>query len=230
MTVSLITGGTRGLGRETARRLIGLGHTVNVGGRDEGRGRAAADELGAHFLPLDVTDDASVAAAAADVTRREGRLDVLVNGAGAFEGMRGADEVTAAVMRQVFETNVFGAVRMTHAFLPLLAVSEAPVIVNVSSAFGSFGTVTDPGRPEARILLPVYASSRAALNMLTVQYAKALPGLRVNAAEPGLTGTDPYGSGSGTVEEGAEVIVRLATLGPDGPTGTFSGPDGPLPW
>ncbi|MGI5248052.1 SDR family NAD(P)-dependent oxidoreductase [Actinacidiphila glaucinigra] len=120
MTVSLITGGTRGLGRETARRLIGLGHTVHVGGRDEGRGRAAADELGAHFLPLDVTDDVSVAAAAAEFTRREGRLDVLVNNAGAFEGMRGADEVTAAVMRQVFETNVFGTVRMTHAFLPLL--------------------------------------------------------------------------------------------------------------
>ncbi|MFE0630956.1 SDR family NAD(P)-dependent oxidoreductase [Streptomyces sp. NPDC058864] len=230
MTVSLITGGTRGLGRETARRLAGLGHTVHVGGRDEGRGRAAADGIGAHFLPLDVTDDASVAAAAAEFTRREGRLDVLVNCAGAFEGMRGAEEVTADVMRHVFETNVFGVVRMTHAFLPLLAVSEAPVVVNVSSAFGSFGMVTDAGRPEAAILLPVYASSKAALNMLTVQYAKALPGLRVNAAEPGLTGTDPYGRGSGTVEEAAEVIVRLATLGPDGPTGTFSGPDGALPW
>ncbi|MEV1333303.1 SDR family NAD(P)-dependent oxidoreductase [Micromonospora costi] len=233
MTVTLVTGGNRGLGRETVRQLAALGHTVYLGARDVALGRAAAAELGARFVPLDVTDDDSVAAAVDAVRRAEGRLDVLINNAGIFEGMVGAEEADVATLRRVFEVNVFGAVRVTRAFLPLLRASAAPVIVNVSSTLGSFGVITDPGRHESAFVLPVYGSAKAALNMLTVQYAKGLPGIRVNAVEPGLTATDLHGlSGPGIqpVEQGAEIIVRTATAGPDAPTGTFSDANGPLPW
>ncbi len=231
MTVTLITGGNKGLGRETARRLLALGHTVYIGARDAGRGRAAADALGAGLLVLDVTDDASVAAAAAELSRREGRLDVLVNNAGVFEGLIKPDDVTAAGMRRVFDVNVFGIVRMTHAFLPLLRASAAPVIVNVSSGLGSFGVVTDPASHEFGFSVPGYGSSKAAVGMLTAQYAKGLPELRINAVEPGFTATDLNGnSGHQTVEEGTDAIVALATIGPQGPTGTFSGRTGSLPW
>jgi NAD(P)-dependent dehydrogenase (short-subunit alcohol dehydrogenase family) len=233
MTVTLVTGAAKGLGRETARRLLALGHTVYVGARDAGRGRTAAGELGARFLLLDVTDDASAAAAAAELTRTEGRLDVLVNNAGIFEGMVGPGDVSIGTARSVYDVNVFGVVRVTEAFLPLLRSSESPVIVNVSSSLGSFGVVTDPGRAESAYALPVYASSKAAVNMLTVQYAKGLPEMRVNAVEPGLTATDLHGlSGHGiqTVEQGAEAIVRAATIGSDGPTATFFDRAGSLPW
>jgi NAD(P)-dependent dehydrogenase (short-subunit alcohol dehydrogenase family) len=233
MTITLITGGNKGLGRESARRLIALGHTVYLGARDARRGQAAADDLGARFLLIDVTDDASVAAAAATLTGREGRLDVLVNNAGIFEGMMKPEDVSIETLRSIHDVNVFGVVRVTQAFLPLLRASESPVIVNVGSTLGSFGVVTDPGRPESAYAVPVYATSKAAVNMLTVQYAKGLPDLRVNSVEPGLTATDLHGlSGHGiqTVEQGAEAIVQAATIGPDGPTGTFFDRAGSLPW
>ncbi|MGW5365188.1 SDR family NAD(P)-dependent oxidoreductase [Actinopolymorpha pittospori] len=233
MTITLVTGANKGLGRETARRLIEAGHTVYIGARDAGRGHAAAAELGARLLLLDVTDNASVDTAVAELTRREGRLDVLINNAGIFEGMVKPEDVTAADMGRIYEVNVFGPVRVTHAFLPLLRTSDSPVVVNVSSGLGSFGVVTDPERHEYGFALPIYASSKAAVNMLTVQYAKAFPDLRINAVEPGFTATDLHGmSGAGIqgVEEGAEMIVRLATIGPDGPVGTFSDRAGPLPW
>ncbi|MGW3246149.1 SDR family NAD(P)-dependent oxidoreductase [Streptomyces sp. NPDC001070] len=233
MTITLVTGGNKGLGRETARRLIKLGHTVYIGARDAERGRVAAEELGAELLLLDVTDDASVAAAAEELRRREGRLDVLVNNAGVFEGMVGAEQTTATHAQTVVDVNVVGLVRVTHAFLPLLKESASPAVVNVSSGLGSFGVVTDPGRPESHYVTAAYSASKAAVNMLTVQYAKGLPGVRVNCVEPGFSATDLHGlSGNGiqSAEEGAEAIVRYATIGADGPTGTFADRTTPLPW
>ena len=231
--VTLITGGNKGLGKATARRLIELGHTVYIGARDAQRGRSAAVDVGARWLLLDVTDDASVQAAATELARREGRLDVLVNNAGIAEGMLKLDDLTAEVMQSVYDVNVFGVVRVTQAFLPLLHESEQPVIVNVSSLLGSFDAVTDPQSFQYPHFVPIYGSSKAALNMLTVQYAKELPGMRVNAVEPGLTATDLHGlSGPGiqTPEEGAENVVRMATIGTDGPTGTFTIGEKTLLW
>jgi len=230
VTITLMTGGNKGLGREAARRLIGLGHTVYLGARDAGRGQGAAVELGARFLPLDVTDDASVTAAA-ERTRREGRLDVLINNAGVFEGLLKPEEITAPDAERVFAVNVIGVVRTTQAFLALLRASASPVIVNVSSGLGSFGVVTDPASRESAFSVPGYGASKAAVGMLTVQYAKGLPDLRINAADPGFTATDLNGgTGHQTVEEGTDAIVRLATIGPDGPTGTFLSRTGPVPW
>jgi NAD(P)-dependent dehydrogenase (short-subunit alcohol dehydrogenase family) len=231
MTTTLITGGNKGLGYETARRLVELGHTVYIGARDEKRGRAAADQLGAHLLVMDVTDDSSVAAAAAVLAEHEDALDVLVNNAGVFDAMVSAQNATAEDMRRVYDVNVFGIVRVTQAFLPLLTASEAPSIVNVGSGLGSFGIVTDPERFEAQWALPVYASSKAAVGMLTVQYAKALPGIRINAADPGPTATDfTNNQAAQTVQEGAEAIVRLAALGLGGPTGAYVDRAGHVPW
>jgi NAD(P)-dependent dehydrogenase (short-subunit alcohol dehydrogenase family) len=232
MSIALITGGNKGLGKATARRLAELGHTVYIGARDAERGQTAADELGVPWLQLDVTDDASVGAAAAELTGREGRLDILVNNAGVGGRDVKPDDLTADDLRAAYDVNVFGLVRVTHAFLPLLHRSQAGVIVNVSSRLGAFGAMTDPDSFQYPYFVPVYGSSKAAMNMLTVQLAKALPQLRINAVEPGLTATDLHGlSGPGvqTPEEGAEYIVRLATVPADGPTGTFSY-DTPLPW
>lgn len=235
MTTTLITGANKGLGFETARRLVAAGHTVWIGSRDAERGRRAAERLGTRFVPLDVTDDASVAAAARTV-EAGGGLDVLVNNAGieartADNGVVGAAEVTAEDMRTLFETNVFGPVRVTHAFLPLLRRSAAPVVVNVSSGLASLTRLADPTDPAYGYPGVAYPASKAALNMVTVQYAKAFPGMRVNAVEPGFTATDLNGrTGTQSVEEGAEIIVRMAQVGPDGPTGGYVDAAGPLPW
>jgi NAD(P)-dependent dehydrogenase (short-subunit alcohol dehydrogenase family) len=230
MTTTLITGANKGLGREAARRLIEQGHTVWVGARDEDRGRAAADELGARFVQLDVTDDASVDAAVATV-KAEGGLDVLVNNAGISGGGVSAQEITADDVREVYETNVFGVVRTLHAFAPLLERSDAPVVVNVSSGLGSHAVTSDPDRLESTLVLPAYTSSKAALNMLTAQYAKGYPGMRVNCVDPGYTATEFNGnSGPQTVQEGTDAIVAAATVAPDGPTGTYFDREGPLAW
>ncbi|MEV5895555.1 SDR family NAD(P)-dependent oxidoreductase [Nonomuraea fuscirosea] len=235
MTTTLITGANKGLGFETARRLVAAGHTVYVGSRDAGRGREAAARLGARPLLIDVTDDASVAAAAKAV-EADGGLDVLINNAG-VEGRRednsviGAPDLTAADMRAIFETNTFGVVRVTHAFLPLLRRSAAPVVVNVSSGLASLAGITAEGTPTYAYPGLAYPASKAAVNVLTVQYAKAFPEMRINAVEPGYTATDLNGrTGTQTVEEGAEIIVRMAQVGPDGPTGGFFTQAGPLPW
>ena len=233
MSIALITGGNKGLGKATARRLVQLGHTVYIGARDAERGRRAAGETGAQWLLLDVTDDASAAAAAAELTRREGKLDILVNNAGIFEGTVKLEDLTADLARQVYDVNVFGVVRVTQAFLPLLRASAQPVIVNVSSELGSFGAVTDPHSHQYPLFDPVYGSSKTAANMLTVQYAKELPQMRVNAVEPGFSATDLHGlSGDGiqTAEEGADNIVAMATIGADGPTGTFTYQGKKLAW
>jgi NAD(P)-dependent dehydrogenase (short-subunit alcohol dehydrogenase family) len=227
MTTTLITGANKGLGYETARRLIADGHEVWMAARDEARGRGAADELGGRFLPLDVIDDASVAAAVATV----GELDVLVNNAGIVGNRKPVGEITADDLRLVYETNVFGVLRVTQAFVPLLERSDNPVIVNVSSGMGSIGVTSDPERMESTIISLAYTSSKTALNMLTSQWAKALPGMRVNAVDPGFTATDFNDHrGTQTVAEGAEQIVRMAELDPSGPTGTFSNRHGIVPW
>lgn len=231
MTITLITGGNKGLGRESARRLIELGHTVYIGARNAERGRAAAEDLGAQFLLLDVTDDASVDAAAAALIEKEGHLDVLINNAGISGRGLTTEGTSADDMRHIYETNVFGIVRVTHAFLPLLRASAAGVIVNVTSGLGSFGLVTNPERIESKLHTLAYSSSKAAVSMLTLQYAKALPDLRINVVDPGPTATDLNGhAGRQTVEEGTDAIVRLATIGSDGPTGTFSDRAGSVPW
>ncbi|MFF7642733.1 SDR family NAD(P)-dependent oxidoreductase [Streptomyces canus] len=231
MTTTFITGANKSLGYETARRLIEAGHTVLVGARDDERGRAAADALGARFVRIDVTDDASVAAAAADIAAREGSVDVLINNAGVLGPHLPADQLTAADASAVFDVNVVGIVRVTHAFLPLLRKSAHPVIVNVSSGMGSFELTHDPARAEGRALAPLYTASKAAVTMLTTQYAKSWPDVKVNAADPGYTATDFNGhSGPQTVTEGTDAIVALATIGPDGPTGTFRDRHGDVAW
>ena len=229
MTTILITGANKGLGRETARQLTAAGHTVYVGARDEQRGKETAGQLGARFVLIDVTSDDSVAAAAAQVRDDAGGLDVLVNNVGIPGGRIPPGDVTAADVQRVYETNVYGVVRVTHAFLPLLQASDAPVIVNVSSGLGSFGVITDPDWMEYQT--PAYSSAKAAVNMLTAQYAKAFPVMRINAVDPGYTGTDFNAHrGTQTVEEGAEIIVRMAQIGPDGPTGGYFDRHGPVPW
>lgn len=227
MTKSLITGANKGLGFETARHLIAAGHQVWIGARDADRGQQAADQLGAGLVQLDVTDDASVAAAAETV----GELDVLVNNAGISGGRISPSEATAEDMRTVYETNVFGPVRVLHAFIPLLEKSQAPVVVNVSSGVGSLGLAADPDGPWNDANYPVYASSKAALNMLTIRYAAAFPGMRINSVDPGFTATDfNRHQGTQTVEQGAEAIIRYALITPDGPTGGFFDRNGAEIW
>lgn len=228
MTVTLITGGNKGLGFETARQLTALGHTVYIGARDVARGEDAATQLGCRFVELDVTDDDSVWSALEIIGDREAHLDVLINNAGVSTSA-GVDGPEAM---RVFDTNAIGVVRVTQAALPLLTVSDNPVVVNVSSALGSFWAVTNPDRRQFHFPSIIYGASKAAVSMLTVQYAKAHPDIKFNAVEPGFTATDltPLSGAGQPVAIGAAVIVRLATIGADGPTGTFWENDDELPW
>lgn len=232
MTTTLITGANKSLGYETARQLVALGHTVYVAARDPERGQKAADELGARFVQLDVTDDESVQNAAKHVQAEAGHLDVLVNNAGIPGPFTPADQLTADDFQTVFNVNVFGAFRVLNAFLPLLKASENPVVVNVSSGLGSIGMATDPTvREAAWIPTPIYSSSKAALNMLTAQYAHLNPELRINSVDPGYTATDFNGHrGHQSIPEGAASIVRLATIDKTGPTATYQRNSGIVPW
>jgi NAD(P)-dependent dehydrogenase (short-subunit alcohol dehydrogenase family) len=230
MTTTLITGANKGLGYETARRLIEAGHTVWMGARDAARGQQAADALGGRFVQLDVTSDASVAGAAETVAAAGG-LDVLINNAGISGPHSQAAELTAQDALAVYGTNVVSIVRMTSAFVPILRASSAPVIVNVTSGLGSFAAVHDPERIESKVNAPLYTSSKSAVTMLTVQYARAFPEMRINAADPGYTATDFNGNnGTQTVQEGTDAIVDLATRGGGGPTGTFIDRSGVAPF
>jgi NAD(P)-dependent dehydrogenase (short-subunit alcohol dehydrogenase family) len=230
-TITFITGANKGLGYETARRLAGLGHQVIIGARDPERGQAAAGRLGVRFVAIDVTDDVSVEGAAADIEAHEGRVDVLVNNAGIIGGRAPADQLTGKDAEHVFATNVAGIVRVTGAFLPLLRKSPAPAVVNVSSGMGSQALTHDPRRVESKFASPLYTASKAAVTMLTTQYAKAVPDVRFNAADPGYTATDLNGhSGSQTVIEGTDAIVGLVTEDPSAGTGRFLDRFGPVAW
>ncbi|WP_341395932.1 SDR family NAD(P)-dependent oxidoreductase [Arthrobacter sp. G119Y2] len=230
MTTTLITGGNRGLGYEVARRLIEAGHTVRIGARDASGGQQSSDRLGAHFVQLDVTDDASVEAAVAIIQARVGHLDVLINNAGILGEVAAPEDMTADQLRDVYETNVFGLVRVTRAFLPLLRKGTDPSVINVTSGMGSFTLTHDPARVESQYILAAYGSSKSAVTMLTTQYAKTIPDVRFNAVDPGQTATDFTGHVGQSIAEGAEAAVRLATLGPATPTGTVIDRDGVLPW
>lgn len=234
-TTALITGANKGLGRESARRLAALGWAVFLGARDPERGKRAAADLAAdggdvHFVEIDVTADDSVAAAMATLAAFA-PLDVLVNNAG-IAGARveplstGPEDFLAC-----FGVNLLGPVRVTRAALPLLEQSENPRIVMVSSGMGSMTVTADPARLESSIVSLVYPSSKAALNMVTTQYAKALPRFRVNAVDPGYTATDLNDHRDNkTVEAGAGIIVTMVTIPADGPTGGFFSEDGPVAW
>jgi NAD(P)-dependent dehydrogenase (short-subunit alcohol dehydrogenase family) len=239
-TIALVTGATRGIGREIAAQLAERGATVLLGARDPVSGAEVAQELcatGGDVRPvtLDVTEDAEVRAAADRIGAELGRLDVLVNNAG-ITGGYGQDigSVDVDLVRAVFDTNVFAVIRVTNAMLPLLYRSVAPRIVNVSSSVGSLAQMTDPDGPLTE--LPpsgAYVPSKTALNSLTVQYAKQLrkAGVLVNAACPGHCATDLNNHrGHRTAAQGAAIAVRLATLGPDGPTGGFFDDAGPVAW
>ena len=242
--VALITGANKGIGREVARRLGTLGMTVLLGARDEGRGAEAARELkeegiDARFVHLDVTEEASAERAARRIEQEFGRLDVLVNNAGIMleEERPTTDvspaEITPDQMRRTYEPNVLGVVTVTHTMLPLLRRSSAARLVNVSSALGSVTLRADLDHPMSGRRLMAYGSSKAALNALTLIYANELrgEGILVNAATPGFVATDLNDrTGGGTVEQGATVVVRAATLGDDGPSGAFFGEGGAVPW
>ncbi len=207
--------------------------------RDDTRGREAVDALRAQGLPvaplhIDVTDDEGIARAAHEIGDRYGRLDILINNAGISGGAAGnPSEITVARMAQVYETNVFGVVAVTNALLPLLRASTAGRIVNLSSGLGSLTLSSDPGAGFGRLNIMAYQSSKAALNAITVAYAKELRpnGIKVNAADPGFTATDFNNHrGYRTAEQAASIVVRLATLDADGPTGTFQDENGIVPW
>ncbi|MBA8990346.1 NAD(P)-dependent dehydrogenase (short-subunit alcohol dehydrogenase family) [Curtobacterium pusillum] len=222
MTTTLITGANRSLGLETVRRLIDAGHTVYAGMRDT-TGGDDARALGARVVQLDVTEQDSIDRAIATIPE----LDVLVNNAGILGTSFGVDDLDAAAISAVLDTNVTGVVRVTQAALPLLRESANPVIVNVASGVGFPRWLTTPGRDEYPVPAVPYAASKAALIALTVQYAKNLPGFRVNASDPGYTATEFNGfGGHQTVTEGTDATVALATIGPDGPTGQFHDRDG----
>ncbi|MBT2228679.1 SDR family oxidoreductase [Nonomuraea sp. NEAU-A123] len=243
-TIALVTGANKGIGFEVAAQLAARGMTVLLAARDAQRGEAAVARLRAvgadvHPLVLDVTDPAAIQAAAAHVADRHGHLDVLVNNAGISGHQAGEAPSTTRpeLVREVFETNVVGVLMVTNAFLPLLRRAPAARIVNVSSGVGSMTHHTTPDHYMSRLLASaVYPPSKTALNALTIQYAKELgeDGILVNAAAPGGCATD-FTKDLGlritrTAADGAAIIVRLATLGPDGPTGGFFDDDGTVPW
>ena len=236
--VAVVTGANKGIGLEIARQLAQAGHTVYLGARDEARGREAAEKLRAEGLDarplrLDVTDDASVAAAAGALEKEAGRLDALVNNAGIAIDDGPPSRVSLDVVRRTYDTNVFGVIRATQAFLPLLRRSDAGRIVNLSSGLGSLTQNSDPGWEFAAVKYLAYNSSKSAVNAITVQFAWELRDtpIKVNAADPGYVATDMNRQqGVRSVAQGAATPVRLATLPPDGPSGGYFDDEGPLPW
>jgi NAD(P)-dependent dehydrogenase (short-subunit alcohol dehydrogenase family) len=227
--VSLVTGANQGIGLEAVRRLVLAGHRVLLAARDGERGTTTAEAVGAQFVQLDVTSDDSVARAAVQVRDEYGHLDVLVNNAGITGPLREVSDYSGDDIAEVLSVNVVGYVRVIHAFLPLLKQSTDPRIINVSSGLGSFGLALDRSRSESRAPTPLYAASKAAINMLTLRYAQSLPGIRVNSADPGMTATALTGGRGQSVEAGTDAIVALAT-DTEARSGLFRDRYGDLPW
>ncbi|MBN3725085.1 SDR family NAD(P)-dependent oxidoreductase [Burkholderia sp. Ac-20379] len=238
--IALVTGANQGIGLQIAKDLVARGCFVLIGARRLDRGEAAAQEVGegSRALQLDVTDQASIDAAAQTIRESYGRLDLLINNAAISNtGLRGSQSiedyakttrpsnVSIDVMRAVWDTNVFGVLAVYQAMLPLLRLAEDARIVNVSSGVGSLTTNSDPAFPYRAIFGPVYPASKTALNAITLAMALELEpeGIKVNAVSPGYTRTNLNNySGTETVEEGAREAVRVALQGPDAPTGTFT--------
>ena len=237
--IALITGANKGLGYETARQLANQNTKVLIGARDETRGREAAEKLknegfDAEFVHIDVTDEKTLEAAAKYVEENYGKLDILINNAGiSLDGGKIASEVGLETIRQTFDTNFFGVIAVTKAFLPLIKKSDGGRIVNVSSGLGSLTLHSDPNSFYYDIKPLAYNSSKTALNMFTVIMAHELKDtkIKVNSADPGYTATDLNdNSGPKTVEEGASIIFDLATLPDDGATGGYFDDKGVVPW
>ena len=237
--VALITGANRGLGFEIARQLGQQGITVLLGARspkigEEAAAKLRAENIDAHTLTLDVTHSPSAQRAHDFIEREYGKLDILVNNAGVMhDATLKPSETPVETMRDVFETNFFGVVDVTQTLLPLLKKSDAGRIVNVSSSLGSHTMQADPASPFAEVKVLGYDSSKSALNMFTVELAAELRGtsVKVNSACPGWVKTDMGGPNApGTVEQGADTPVWLATLPPDGPSGGFFNSRQPVPW
>jgi NAD(P)-dependent dehydrogenase (short-subunit alcohol dehydrogenase family) len=247
--VALVTGANQGIGLQIANELVAHGFTVLVGSRNFERGEAAVKEIGpdARTLQLDVTDQASIAAAAERIRKELGRLDVLVQNAAIsntsklphqsiaeYAKTTRPSTVSLDEVRAVWETNVFGVLAVYQAMLPLLRESPNARIVNVSSGAGSMTMNSDPANGHRSIFGPVYPASKTALNAMTLAMAIELEpeGIKVNAVSPGFTKTNLNNyAGTETVQEGAREAVRVALLGPDGPTGTFTHAKlGTLPW
>lgn len=243
---ALVTGANRGIGKEVVRQLSALGYQVYLGSRDEAQGQKAVDELASeglsniHVLALDVTSDDSVKQAFDTLSSKIDALDVLVNNAGIAgdgwvpqQGYKPIDEDTLSNIKNVFEVNVFGALRVTQAFVPLLKKAKTGArIVNVGSITGSIATMSDKNGPLYAFNSLAYFPSKSALNSITAVYAKALEehGIKVNAVCPGYTATEINAFQGHPVDVGAQIVTKLATLGPEGPTGTFQNNDGIIPW
>ena len=245
--VALVTGANKGIGQQIAKDLAGRGLTVLVGSRNLENGRKAAAGIGdkAHAIQLDVTDQASITAAAEHIRKEFGRLDVLVNNAGIagefppgtpFEErlkFNAPSQAPLSYVRSVYETNVFGVMAVTQAMLPLLREAPAGRIVNVGSSLGSLPLNANPESPFRSMFGSAYSPSKAALNATTLAFAIELEktAIKVNVVCPGYVATDLNNySGHRTVEQGATQAVKMALLGPDGPTGTYTDEDGTIPW
>ncbi|MEV8442807.1 SDR family oxidoreductase [Actinosynnema sp. NPDC051121] len=221
--VAVVTGGNRGIGLDVCRQLALLGHDVVLTARDPRKAEQAAGWLGVGHHPLDVTDDASVAALAEHLTRRHGRLDVLVNNAAIhYDTWQRASSADLGVVREAMETNFYGPWRTVLGLLPLLRASRRPRVVNVSSEAGSLASMGGG--------TPAYSTSKAALNALTCVLAAELPAMKINAVCPGWVATDMGGAGGRPVEQGAASVVWAATLPDDGPTGGFFRDGERIPW
>jgi NAD(P)-dependent dehydrogenase (short-subunit alcohol dehydrogenase family) len=237
--IALVTGANKGIGFEVVAGLGRRGFTVLLGARDDARGRAAAArlwdrKLDVRYVSLDVNDDESVGAAVRAIDEEFGHLDVLVNNAAVKleRAPSPPSECSLATVRETFETNVFGAIRVILATLPLLRRAPAPRVVNVSSGLGSLTLATTAGTKYQEKPLLSYNVSKSALNSITVQFANELRDTpcKVNAVDPGYTNTDMTGSGTRVPETAAAVVIDLATLPADGPTGSFFDERGELPW
>lgn len=236
----LITGANKGIGFAIARQLGALGCTVLVGARDDARGEAAAGELrhsgaDARFLKMDLRDRRSIEAAAAQIDREFGRLDSLVNNAAVKLEWHPAppSQCPIDLVRETYETNVFGTMMVIQAMLPLLRKSSQGRIVNLSSGLGSLGLAATPGNKVHEKPMLSYPTAKAAVNSMTLQFANELceTGIKVNSADPGYTATDmTFFDGSRTAEQAAAIAVHLATLPDDGPTGGFFNDKGAVPW